>query len=44
MEHGEGERAKRIEWVSSVVDEAIMYVAISRVLIHREYFVIIKAR
>ena len=33
------ERVKRIEWnnVSLVVDVAIMSVAISRVLIHREY-------
>jgi len=32
-------RVKRIEWnnVSLVVDVAIMSVAISRVLIHREY-------
>jgi len=35
----QNKRAKRIEWnnVSSVVDVAIMSVAISRVLIHREY-------
>ena len=30
-------RAKRIGWVSLAVDAAIMSVAISRVLIHREY-------
>jgi len=30
MEQGEGERAERIEWVSLVVDVAILSVAISR--------------
>ena len=33
----QNERVKRIEWVSLVVDVVIMYVAISRVLIHCDY-------
>ena len=37
MEQGGDERAERIEWVSSVADVAIMSVAISRVLIRRDY-------
>ena len=34
---GEASKPNEFEWVSSIVDVAIMAVAISRVLIHREY-------